>query len=126
MKQSSPQSLTQRQLRVGEEIRHVLAYILSRSHYPGELFQKVSITVTEVRMSTDLKIAKVYVLPLQGYQQDNVVEALNKASSFYRGEMGKKLSIKFIPNLKFYVDKTFDQAARIENLLQSPHVKQDL
>lgn len=117
---------TQRQLRVAEEVRHILSGILFRGEKGEELLQKTSITVTEVRLSPDLKCAKVYVMPIGGEQQEAVVKALNKSSSFYRFHLGRQLAVKFIPSLKFYRDESFDEASKIAQLLQSDRVKQDL
>ncbi|MBL9029179.1 MAG: 30S ribosome-binding factor RbfA [Caedimonas sp.] len=117
---------SQRQLRVAEEIRHVLARILSRVDHFDDVIQKAHVTVTEVRVSPDLKFAKVYIMPIGGRDKDIVLEALNKAASFYRFEVGRQLTIKFTPALQFRIDETFDQVSRIETLLQSAHVKQDL
>ena len=90
------------------------------------MIQKACITVTEVRLSPDLKCAKVYVMPIGGNNQETVVAALNKSASFYRFELGKRLAVKFIPTLRFYRDETFDEASKIDALLRSDRVKQDL
>jgi len=117
---------TQRQLRVAEEIRHILAQLFARVDYFDEVIQKAHITVTEVRISPDLKSAKVYVMPMGGAHQETVIEALNKAAPFYRSELGRQLAIRFTPSLRFYIDETFDEASKITALLQSNRVKQDL
>lgn len=127
MTRSQPHSTpTQRQLRVAEEIRHILAQIFSRADYFDDVIQKAHVTVTEVRITPDLKSAKVYIMPMGGHQQEVVVEALNKAAPFYRSELGRQLAIRFTPALRFYIDKTFDEASKITALLQSERVKQDL
>ena len=117
---------TQRQLRVAEEIRHILAEIFVRADYSDDLLQKAHVTVTEVRLSADLKFAKVYIFPMGGHDKETILEMLNKTVSFYRFEVGRQLMAKFTPALRFHIDETFDHASRIESLLQSAHVKQDL
>lgn len=117
---------SQRQLMVAEDIRHILANVMIRSHYLETAVVKSQVTVTEVQISPDLKCAKVYVLPSCDMDPQEVIKSLNKASSFYRLEVAKQTTTKYTPSLKFFFDETFDQASRIENLLRSDHVKQDL
>ncbi len=117
---------TQRQLRVGEEIRHILATILSRGEYSHPLLEEASVIVTEVRISPDLKHAKVFITSLGGKNMDAVVKALNEATHQLRNALGRVLTIKYTPHLQFKADTTFEEAAKIASLLHSEHVAQDL
>ena len=117
---------SQRQLRAGEVIRHVLVEILHRENLREPELQGVSITVSEVRISPDLKQASVYAAPLGGGQQVDVINALNKVAPYLRGLLGKKVELKFTPELKFMSDETFAEAQRIDQLLARPEVVRDL
>ena len=117
---------SQRQLRAGEVIRHVLVEILRRENLREPELQHVSITVSEVRLSPDLKQASVYAAPLGGGQQKDVIGALNRIAPFLRGLLGKKLDSKFTPALKFMSDETFAEAQKIDQLLARPEVARDL
>lgn len=117
---------SQRQLRVGEEIRHIIAEVLSRAHTGDELLDTTSITVTEVRISPDLQNATVFVLPLGGFQTDEVIHSLKEKVGYFRKEVSRKLTTRVTPRLFFQPDRTFDEADRIEKLLKSPRVKQDV
>lgn len=123
---SSSQGPTQRQLRVGEEIRHILATILSRGDYSHPLLEDASVIVTEVRISPDLKHAKVFITTLGGKNMEAVVKVLNEATYQLRNTLGRALTIKYTPLLQFKADTTFEEAARIASLLHSDHVSQDL
>ena len=113
-------------LRVGELVRHVVAEVLSRGAMPDPVLEKHVITVPEVRMSPDLKIANVYVMPLGGGDVKAVIEALDKQKKFLRTELAHKVNLKFAPDLKFRVDESFEKSARIDALLASPVVQRDL
>jgi ribosome-binding factor A len=117
---------SQRQLRVGEIVRHAVADILSHGsvHDPG--LEGHIITVPEVRMSPDLKLATIYVMPLGGRDTDVVIAALERNQKFLRGEVARRVNLKFAPNLRFRVDERFDEAERIEKLLRTPAVQRDL
>ncbi len=117
---------SQRQLKVGELIRHALAEIFSRGEVMDEVIARHSLTVPEVRMSPDLKIANCYVMPLGGGEADEVVQHLEKHKRFLRGEAAKRVNLKFMPELRFRVDTTFEASARIDELLASPKVARDL
>jgi len=117
---------SQRQLKVGELIRHALADIFFRGEIVDEVLSRHSITVPEVRMTPDLKLATVYVLPLGGGDAENAVEHLNKHKRFLRGEVAKRISMRFMPELRFKVDTSFEASARIDELLASPKVARDL
>ena len=113
-------------LRVGELVRHVIAEMLSRGAMPDPVLEKHVITVPEVRMSPDLKLANVYIMPLGGGDVKPVIEALDKQKKFFRTELAHKVNLKFAPDLKFRVDESFEKSARIDALLASPVVQRDL
>lgn len=117
---------SQRQLRVGELIRHALADVLARGEAPDEVLSSHPITVPEVRMSPDLRLATVYVMPLGGRDQQAVLAALERNKKFLRGEVVRRVSMKFAPDLRFLIDERFDEAERIDRLLRSPEVARDL
>jgi len=113
-------------LRVSENIRHALSEILSRGEIRDEALNDVSITVTEVRCSPDLRNATIFVMPLGGLNEKEVVEALNANNKYIRGQLSKMVRMKYLPNLKFTSDFSFGEADHIESLLKSDHVAQDL
>ena len=117
---------TQRQLRVGEEIRHVLAGILAKGDLRDPALSGVAITVSEVRTSPDLKAATAYVMPLAGENQDEIIAALNRAAGHLRGRLGQSVHLKFTPALKFVADGSFEEAAHINALLREDRVARDL
>lgn len=116
----------QRQLRVGEEIRHALATVLMRGETHSPELDGVSITVSEVKISPDLKNATAYVMPLGGTKIEEVLDILNRAQPQLRSLVGQRIAMKFIPRLHFRVDTTYDEANRINLLLQQPEVLKDL
>ena len=116
---------SQRQLRVGEEIRHALARILTRGELRDPLIAEVSLTVTEVRVSPDLKSATAFVVPLGGGDLGPVVGALNKAAGFLRGQLGTEITLRYTPRLSFEPDLSFDEAARVQEILSRPAVRRD-
>jgi ribosome-binding factor A len=117
---------SQRQLRAGELIRHALIEVLREGDLHDEALQNASITVTEVRMSPDLKHATCFVEPLGGSHAGEVVEALNRHARFLRGKLGRGIDMKFTPDLRFVHDQSFDEAARMDALFNRPEVKRDL
>lgn len=117
---------SQRQLKVGELIRHALAEIFSRGDLVDEVIARHSLTVPEVRMSPDLKIATAFVMPLGGGEAEEVVAHLEKHKRFLRGELARRVTLKFMPELRFKVDTSFQTSARIDELLASPEVSRDL
>lgn len=121
-----PKAPSQRQLKVGELIRHALAEIFSRGEVMDEVIARHSLTVPEVRMSPDLKIATAFVMPLGGGEANEVVDHLEKHKRFMRGEVARRVSLKFMPELRFRVDTSFEASARIDELLSSPQVARDL
>jgi len=117
---------SQRQLRAGELVRHALVEILLHEDIGDPGLEGVSVTVTEVRISPDLKHALVFVEPLGGAHADTVVPALNRHTRFLRGRLGHSIDMRFTPDLKFLHDDSFNEAARIERLFDDPRVRADL
>jgi ribosome-binding factor A len=115
-----------RQLRVGEELRHILAEILARGDLRDPDLVGRSITVSEVRVSPDMRNATAFVLPLGGGDEDVVVTALGRAATYLRNEVGRKMHLKYLPQLSFVRDISFDTAQDIDNLLADPAVARDL
>jgi ribosome-binding factor A len=123
---SSAPGGSQRQLRVGEIVRHAIADILAQGGVHDADLEGHIVTVPEVRMSPDLKLATVYVMPLGGKDTDVVIAALARNKKFLRGEVAHRVNLKFAPDLRFRVDDRFDEAERIEKLLRTPAVQRDL
>jgi ribosome-binding factor A len=123
---AQPAGGSQRQLRVGELIRHELAGMLSRGDVHDPVIETHMITVPEVRMSPDLRLATIYVMPLAGRDQTDVLEALERNARYMRGELARRVNLKFAPEIRFRIDERFDEAERIEKLLRTPDVKRDL
>jgi len=121
-----PTGPSQRMLRVGELVRHALSAVFSRGEIEDPLLGGKVITVPEVRMTPDLKLANAYVMPLGGEGADEVVAALNRHHKFIRGRIAPELDLKFAPDLKFFVDNTFDEFGRIDAILRSERVQRDL
>ena len=117
---------SQRQLRVGELIRHALAEMLSRAEVHDPVIEGHMITVPEVAMTADLRLATIYVMPLGGRDAKPVLEALERNKKFLRGEIARRVNLKFAPEIRFRVDERFDEAERIEKLLRTPAVQRDL
>lgn len=123
---AGPRGASQRQLRVGEELRHALAQLLR----PGELrdpaLRDANITVTEVRVSPDLRNATAFVMPLAGANADEILSGLKRSAPFLKGRIARMVELRQVPNIVFAFDTTFDSAARIAALLHSPEVERDL
>jgi ribosome-binding factor A len=117
---------SQRQLKVGETIRHALADIFSRGEIVDEVLSRHSLTVPEVRMSPDLKLATVFVIPLGGGEAEEAVAHLEKHKRYLRGLVAKRVSMRFMPELRFKVDTSFEASSRIDELLARPEVARDL
>ncbi len=117
---------SQRQLRVGEELRHSVVRIFDHAHFRDPDLAAASITVTEVRVSPDLKNATAFVIPLGGLEMDRVVAALNRAQGYFRRELGRELALKFVPRIRFAADTSFEYSSRIDALLHQPDVERDL
>jgi ribosome-binding factor A len=117
---------SQRQLRVGELIRHALAEMLARGEIHDDVLAAHLVTIPEVRMSPDLRLASIYVMPLGGKDLKPVLAALERNKKYIRGEIAHEVNLKFAPDIRFMADETFDEADRIERLLASDKVRQDL
>lgn len=113
-------------LRVGELVRHALAALFARGEIEDEALTGAVITVPEVRMSPDLKLASAYVMPLGGERAAEIVEALNRHRKFVRGRVAPEVDLKFAPEIRFFVDETFAEAGRIDALLRTERVRRDL
>ena len=120
------QGPSQRQLRAGELMRHALVEILREEDFSDPALSGVSVTVTEVRMSPDLRHAMVFVEPLGGAHAPEVVEGMNRHARFLRGRLGRSIDMKFTPELKFLHDESFNEAQRMNRLFDDPKVRQDL
>ncbi|EGY02297.1 ribosome-binding factor A [Nitrospirillum viridazoti Y2] len=116
---------SQRQLRVGEELRHALAEILRRADFRDPDLQDLNVTVSEVRISPDLKNATAFVMPLGGGHPEQI-KALNRVSAYLRSQVAKAMRLQHVPRLSFQVDVSFDYAQRIDQLLHRPDVQRDL
>jgi len=121
-----PTGPSQRQLRVGEALRHALAEVLARNEIRDPDLDGVSVTVTQVKPSPDMRYATVYCEPLGGQNARAIVAALNRHKGFLRGEMGHRLTMKFTPDLRFVEDESFAEAQKIETILKSERVSRDL
>jgi ribosome-binding factor A len=117
---------SQRQLRVGELVRHALAEMLSRGEVHDPVIEGHMITVPEVRMTADLRLATIYVMPLGGRDAKEVLAALERNKRYLRGEIARRVNLKFAPEIRFRIDDRFDEAERIEKLLRTPEVQRDL
>ncbi len=117
---------SQRQLRVGELVRHALAEMLSRGEIHDDVLASHVVTVSEVRMAPDLRLATIYIMPLGGKDLAPVLEALERNRKYIRGEVAHAVNLKFAPEIRFLPDETFDEARRIDEILRSPKVAQDL
>jgi ribosome-binding factor A len=117
---------SQRQLRVGELIRHELAAMLTRGEVHDPVIETHMITVPEVRVSADLRLATIYIMPLGGRDEKEVLDALERNKRYMRGEIARRVNLKFAPEIRFRIDERFDEAERIEKLLRTPVVQRDL
>ncbi len=117
---------SQRQLRVGELVKHAVSEMLVRGEVHDDIIASHVITVTEVRMSPDLKLATAYIMPLGGVDLKPVLEALNRNKKYFRSVIAGAVNLKFAPDIRFREDDTFEEAMRIERLLHSPKVRQDI
>ncbi|MGA8227779.1 MAG: 30S ribosome-binding factor RbfA [Xanthobacteraceae bacterium] len=117
---------SQRQLRAGELIRHALAEILVRGEVHDPVIENHVITVPEVRMTPDLRLATIYVMPLAGRDAGEVVAAFERNKRFLRGELAHRVNMKFAPEIRFRIDERFEEAERIAKLLRTPDVQRDL
>jgi ribosome-binding factor A len=125
-KSHSAKGPTQRQLRVGELIRHKLAEMLARGEIYDDVLASHVVTITEVRMSPDLRLATAYVMPLGGKDTKTVIEALARNSKFIRGEISHAVDLRVAPDVRFREDETFEEVTRIDRLLHSEKVRRDV
>ena len=124
--QSTPEQQSVCVLKVGERVRHILSELLARGEAHDDVLRAHHIAVTEVRMSPDLRNAKAYVKPLLGKDEAEVLKALRTNTAFFQKEVAQRLGLKFAPKLSFKPDESFDEAERIERLLDDPKVARDL
>ncbi len=123
---TTPEDASVRLLKVGERVRHMLAEILTRQQVHDEVLSARTISITEVRMSPDLRLARVYVKPLLGAEEEQVLVAMRQNTAYLQREVATRLGLKFAPRLKFLADESFEEADRIERLLNDPRVARDL
>ena len=123
---ATPEMRSVRLLKVGEQVRHVLSELLLRQEVHDDVLTAHSVSVTEVRMSPDLRHATVFVKPLLGEDEEVVLKALRTNIPFFQREVAGRLKLRFAAKLKFLGDESFDEAARIERLLRDPKVARDL
>ena len=123
---SGAKAPSQRMLRVGELIRHRIAELLSRGEIHDDVLASHVVTIPEVRLSPDLKLATVYVMPLGGKNVKPVIEALTRNKKVLRAAVAQALNLRYAPDLRFKEDETFEEATRIDRLLDSPKVRQDV
>ena len=127
MSKANSSAPTQRMLRVGEQVRHVLSEILQRGEVHDETLASHMVSITEVRMSTDLRIATAFVAPLGVSDHTSIIEALNRHAKYIRGRIGSQLrQLKHMPEVRFRDDTSFDNYQKIDALLRSPEVQRDL
>ena len=117
---------SQRPLRVGEEIRHLLAELLERGEMRDAELREASITVTAVDVSPDLRNAIAFVMPLGGQDEPRLLAAMRRAAPWFRARVGEKAQLRYAPEIRFEVDRTFDEADRIGQLLRRPDVARDI
>jgi len=124
--QSTPETRSVRLLKVGEQVRHVISELLARQQVHDDVLTGHTISITEVRMSPDLRHATVFVKPLLGADEDLVLKALRTNTAFFQKEVAGKLKLKYAARIKFLPDESFDEASRIDALLADPRVVRDL
>lgn len=124
--QTTPEQHSVRLLKVGEQVRHVISEILTRQQVHDDTLSAHTVSVTEVRMTPDLRQASVYVKPLLGEDEEAVLKALRTNTAFFQREVAQRLKLKFAAKIQFRSDETFDEASRIDALLNDPRVKRDL
>ena len=123
---TGPEGRSVRLLRVGEQFRHILSELLVRGEVHDDVLASHSVSVTEVRMSPDLRHATAFIKPLLGNDEEAVLKALRTNTAFFQKEVAARVSMKYAAKLKFLADDSFDQATRIETLMSAPKVRQDL
>ena len=125
-KVETPEGRSVRLLRVGEQVRHVLSELLARGEVRDEVLQSHLVSITEVRMSPDLRNATVFVKPLLGQDEDAVLKALRQNTAFLQREVARRVRTKYAARLKFIGDESFDEGGHIDRLLRTPKIAQDL
>ena len=123
---ATPETRSVRLLKVGEQVRHILSELLTRQEVHDDVLSAHSVSITEVRMSPDLRHATVFMKPLLGEDEDIVLKALRTNTAYFQREVAQRLKTRFAAKLKFLPDESFDEAARIEALLRNPKVVRDL
>ena len=123
---SDPQEKSVRTLRVGEQVRHILSDILARGDVHDDVLAKHVVSVTEVRMSPDLRHATIFIKPLLGRDEDAVLKALRTNTAYLQREVAHRMALKYAAKLKFLADDSFDEGSHIDKLLRDPKVAQDL
>jgi len=126
MTSSRGKAPSQRQLRVGEELRHAFSAIFARGHLHDPILTSTPITVTEVRVTSDLRKAIVFVTPLGGKGMEELIKALDRATSYLRTQLAHHVQLRYVPDLAFQPDSTFEEVSKIEALLHRPEVARDL
>jgi ribosome-binding factor A len=124
--QASPETRSVRLLKVGEQVRHAISDLLARQQVHDDVLTAHSVSVTEVRMSPDLRHAAVFVKPLLGLDEEVVLKALRTNTAFFQKEVAGRLKLRFAAKIKFLSDESFDEASRIEALLSDPRVRRDI
>lgn len=124
--QATPETRSVRLLKVGEQVRHVISELLTRQMVHDDVLSARTISVTEVRMSPDLRHATIFVKPLLGADEELVLKALRTHTAFFQKEVAGKLKLKYAARIKFLGDESFDEASRIDALLADPRVQRDL
>jgi ribosome-binding factor A len=122
----TPETRSVRLLRVGEQVRHILSDILARREVHDEVLAKHMVSVTEVRMSPDMRHATVFVKPLLGKEEEAVIKALRTNTAYLQREVASRVKLKYAAKLKFLADESFDEGSHIEQLLRDPKVARDL
>ncbi len=123
---ASPETRSVRLLKVGEQVRHILSELLMRQEVHDEVLSAHSVSVTEVRMSPDLRLATAFIKPLLGTNEEAVLKALRTNTAFFQREVAQRLRLKYAPKMRFQADDSFDVASHIDKLLADPKVKRDL
>lgn len=123
---TSPEGRSVRVLKVGEQVRHILSELLSRGQVHDEVLTAHSVSVTEVRMTPDLRVANAYVKPLLGADEVEVLKALRTNTAFFQREVAHRMKLKYAAKIRFLADESFDEASRIDALLADPRVARDL
>ena len=125
-RQETPEGRSVRLLRVGEQVRHVLSELLQRGDVHDDVLQSHLVSVTEVRMSPDLRLATVFVKPLLGANEEAVLKALRTNTAFFQKEVARRVVTKYAAKIRFRADESFDEGSKIDQLLRKPHVAQDI